>query len=127
MMVALGFFTAAIVYGFNPADLERLKTTNQCSECDLSSAKLTNANLRGANLSGTDLFKADLRGADLQGANLAGADLFVSRVRRRAAGVAGGGRQNTVHGLEHRFHAPEAAATERGGLGFGTGVFGGFG
>lgn len=42
---------------------------------NLSRANLTGANLSGANLSGTSLFGANLTGANLSGANLAGTDL----------------------------------------------------
>ena len=39
-------------YGADPADLQKLKDTNKCVECDLSGADLLEANLEGANLSG---------------------------------------------------------------------------
>jgi len=53
---------------WNKADLNKLKSTKNCSGCNLS----------GANLSGLDLSKANLKGADLHGANLSGAKLVNS-------------------------------------------------
>ena len=53
----------------NPEDLEKLKETNECPECDLSGANLKFANLEGANLEGADLRGANLDGAYLKGAN----------------------------------------------------------
>ena len=47
-------------------------------------------------------------------AGLAGRDLLVRRVRRAAARVAGGGRDDAVQLVERRLHAPEAAAGEGG-------------
>jgi len=37
---------------WDEAQLQQLKTTNQCSNCDLSNANLSGANLSGATLSG---------------------------------------------------------------------------
>jgi tetratricopeptide (TPR) repeat protein len=59
---------------------QRLLSTKQCSQCELSGAGLVLANLAGANLSGADLTRANLSranltGADLTGANLTGASL----------------------------------------------------
>ena len=59
----------------NPEDLEKLKETNECPECDLSGANLEGAYLEEANLSSAKLFSANLRNANLEGANLKGADL----------------------------------------------------
>ena len=60
---------------FDPADLKKLRETNECASCDLSKAdlfndELTNANLIGANLTNTNLNGANLTGANLNGANL---------------------------------------------------------
>ena len=43
MAVMFTFFTAQTGYGFNPADLAILKTTDHCPGCDLSGAILTGA------------------------------------------------------------------------------------
>ena len=45
---------------FDPADLKKLRETNECASCDLSQAdlfndELTNANLIGAELTNTNL------------------------------------------------------------------------
>ena len=50
---------------FDPADLQQLKDTNECVDC----------NLKGADLEYADLGETDLRGADLRGASLKGAYL----------------------------------------------------
>jgi uncharacterized protein YjbI with pentapeptide repeats len=65
---------------FNEAQLQRLKTTRQCPNCDLSFADLSFANLPNADLCHADLSDAILSdaaliGANLTGANLVGADL----------------------------------------------------
>ena len=60
----------------DPADLQKLKDTNECIDCDLSGADLSLANLIGADLSGADLWRADLRGANLSNATLNGAELL---------------------------------------------------
>jgi uncharacterized protein YjbI with pentapeptide repeats len=59
---------------------QKLLSTRQCQECDLSRAGLVFANLSGvnlkqANLAGANLSRAELQGADLRGANLTGASL----------------------------------------------------
>ena len=69
----------------NPEDVQRLRDTNECSECDLSNidlsgmdlsnAKLGFSNLRGSNLAGTNLEEAFLFGADLRETNLQNANL----------------------------------------------------
>ena len=56
-------------------DLDKLKKTNVCVECDLSGANLGGANLGGADLYATNLYDANLRMANLTGANLRGANL----------------------------------------------------
>jgi len=66
-------------------DLNKLLSTKECPQCDLSSAGLVQSDLKradlqqadltGANLSQANLMGADLRGADLSGASLHGANL----------------------------------------------------
>lgn len=60
---------------------QKLLSSKQCPNCELSGAglvlaNLQGANLKGANLSGANLSRANLTGADLSGANLAGTSLF---------------------------------------------------
>lgn len=62
-------------YTFNPADLQTLKNTNICVDCDLSGADLTGADLQTANLSGANLSGANLSGANLSNAWLVDANL----------------------------------------------------
>jgi uncharacterized protein YjbI with pentapeptide repeats len=62
-------------FAVDPADLQKLKDTNKCVECDLSGADLMEANLSGADLSGAKLMSADLRDADLRGSDLIDANL----------------------------------------------------
>ena len=71
---------ASSASAFDPADLQKLKDTNECESCDLidvnlAGANLTYAKLTYANLSGAYLAGAGLRGADLTGAKLTGANL----------------------------------------------------
>jgi tetratricopeptide (TPR) repeat protein len=88
------------VHAENLEQMQRLLSTRECSQCDLSRAglvysnlsnvdlnranlshanlsraNLSGANLSHANLSGANLFNANLTGADLSGADLSGADL----------------------------------------------------
>ena len=56
---------------FNPDDLQKLKDTNSCVQC----------NLQGANLQGVNLQDADLRGATLWDANLQDVDLSSAVLR----------------------------------------------
>ena len=63
---------------FNPQDMQKLNSTNNCKNCDLSKANFAGIDLYGANLSGANLSGANLKGtlfndADLTGANLQGA------------------------------------------------------
>jgi len=76
----------AAVYAFSSADADKVLSTKQCQDCDLTMEDLSgttladidpsNANLFGANLTNANLFKANLSGANLTGANLTGAHLF---------------------------------------------------
>ena len=63
------------VGAYDEDDLEKLKSTGDCSGCDLSEvflqgADLTEANLSDADLNGAILFAADLSGANLTDVNL---------------------------------------------------------
>ena len=66
-MIVIGtlFLAAGPSHAAEAADLERLRQTGACPNCDLS----------GADLSSMRLMSADLSGANLQGAILAGADV----------------------------------------------------
>tara|TARA_B110000977_G_scaffold191200_1_gene262989 strand:- start:122 stop:475 length:354 start_codon:yes stop_codon:yes gene_type:complete len=84
LTVAASIF-ASSVSAFDPDDLQKLKDTNECMNCNLTAVNLKDANLMDANLEGADLsganlkgaffYDANLKGADLSGANLKGADL----------------------------------------------------
>ena len=52
---------------FDPDDLQKLKDTGKCAECDLSNANLKSANLSAANLGGAVLIDANLSFAVMQG------------------------------------------------------------
>jgi uncharacterized protein YjbI with pentapeptide repeats len=56
-------------------NVDKLKKTNVCVECDLSGADLGEANLTGADLTEANLTNADLTGANLGWANLTDANL----------------------------------------------------
>ena len=62
-------------FAFDPDDLQKLKDTNECVQCDLRDADLKGADLKGANLSGANLGKANLWEANLAGGNLTKAKL----------------------------------------------------
>ena len=77
-LTALTVVAALVANGaaaFEPADLQKLKDTGNCVECDLFKAILSGANLSRANLNGAWLRKADLSEANLIEANLRKADL----------------------------------------------------
>ena len=57
------------------ANLETLKSTGDCSNCDLGNVDLEKASLSNADLEGAILNRAKLRNADLSNANLSGANL----------------------------------------------------
>ena len=74
-LTALTVVAALVANGaaaFEPADLQKLKDTGNCVECDLFKAILSGANLSRANLNGAWLRKADLSEADLTGAIMNG-------------------------------------------------------
>ena len=50
---------------FDPDDLQKLKDTNSCVECNLRGADLRDADLEGANLRHADLEGALMKGAIL--------------------------------------------------------------
>ena len=62
-------------FAFDEGDLDQLKATGTCKNCDLTGADLTGANLAGANLGGANLSKAELIGVNLSGAFLTRANL----------------------------------------------------
>lgn len=78
LIVGSFMFMPCDTLAFNVQDMQKLNTTNKCSNCDLSKANFAGVDLYGANLSGANLSGADLKGtlfndADLRGANLKGA------------------------------------------------------
>jgi uncharacterized protein YjbI with pentapeptide repeats len=70
---------ASSASAFDPDDLQKLKDTRSCWQCDLSDivgyAHLSIPNLKGAMLAGADLSNANLKDVDLGGATLNNADL----------------------------------------------------
>ena len=93
--IALAILTVIVCAGvgpgvgsaFNENDLQKLKTTKNCVQCDLSGAvlihwNLSGADLSGANLSGTNLSEAFMAGANLSGANLSNAILSGASLAR---------------------------------------------
>ncbi len=66
---------ASSASAFDPDDLQKLKDTGDCVNCDLEGADLQGANLRAAKLQGANLSDAYLIGAYLNGADLAVANL----------------------------------------------------
>ena len=84
---------ASSASAFDPDDLQKLKDTNECVECDLEyanlrsydpdlrNANLRSANLNSANLSGVILINANLNGANLSRAILSNANLAAANLR----------------------------------------------
>ena len=66
---------ASSASAFDPDDLQILRNTGDCRNCDLKGADLRNTSLNSADLEG-----ANLRGADLGAANLEGADLAFTQM-----------------------------------------------
>jgi uncharacterized protein YjbI with pentapeptide repeats len=76
MVVFVGIFLLPCgTMAFNQAQLDQLKATQKCPDCDLSGANLTGANLFTANLTEANLTEANLNRANLDHANLSGATL----------------------------------------------------
>ncbi|WP_435137709.1 pentapeptide repeat-containing protein [Pseudopelagicola sp. nBUS_19] len=91
---------ASSASAFDPDDLQKLKDTGDCVNCDLEGADLMIANLTGANLGGANLggaylaganliaailtdaylIGANMNGANLKAADLEGADLFRTKM-----------------------------------------------
>ena len=76
-LAATMFATSASA--FEPDDLQKLKDTGDCVECDLTDANLEGADLEGAILEGANLIGANLADANLSAALLEGADLKGAR------------------------------------------------
>ena len=70
---------ASSASAFDPDDLQKLKDSNECAECNLEGADLEDADLEGAILEGANLIGANLAGANLSAALLKGADLKGAR------------------------------------------------
>jgi len=52
------FYAVSVGYGFSDDDLQILKKTSECPNCDLAGAYLTGSRFPGANLSGANLSNA---------------------------------------------------------------------
>lgn len=74
-LTALTLCIALPVEAENLEHTQRLLSTNQCPDCDLSQIGLVYANLSGADLSRANLAQANLSRANLSGINLSGANL----------------------------------------------------
>ena len=81
LILALALTLPLSVGAFKPEDLEELKKTHQCPNCDLEGANLVGANLWSADLKGANLRYAKLEGANLEEANLKDADLLRANLR----------------------------------------------
>lgn len=109
--VSLAFGTAS---AFNAADLQKLKTTRNCVECDLSGAVLIHWVLSGADLSGANLAGASLAHASLFRAKLSEASLYVvglsgatwTNGSQCERGSVGAGRENEVDRKKGQPYAP---------------------
>ena len=66
---------SAVANAENLQQTQKLLSTKECAQCDLSNAGLVLSDLAGANLSGANLSRANLSRTNLAGADLSGADL----------------------------------------------------
>ena len=66
-VAAVTMLVGASVSAFDPADLKKLRETNECVSCDLSKADLFNDELTNANLIGANLTNTNLNGANQVG------------------------------------------------------------
>lgn len=67
---------------FSEQDLDTIRLTNNCSQCNLSGANLSWSDFSGANLQRTSLSGANLHRTDLSGANLSRANLRNANLSR---------------------------------------------
>ena len=84
--------TGTVLYAFDPAHVQQLKSTKQCEGCDLNGADLSElflrwanpsrSNLSNANLSRAKMFQADLSNGNLSKANLSWAFLSQANLSR---------------------------------------------
>lgn len=63
-------------------DVQQLRDTGVCVQCDLSGADLRGLHALGADLRGADLSGANLSDANLEGADLTGANLSLAQLKR---------------------------------------------
>lgn len=80
LVISIFLLCTVHAMAFDESHLSKLKSTRECSQCDLSNADLSSADLHRANLYNSDLSGANLSGAVLSdahlfNANLAGANL----------------------------------------------------
>lgn len=78
MLLLISSFMETSVFAFNLADVNKLKTSKNCGNCDLSNADLSGLSLLGANVSGANMRNANLTNTVitngiLTNANLSGA------------------------------------------------------
>lgn len=81
LILVAPFATPSAAQAENLEHVQRLLSTRECPQCDLSNsgfvfANFSKANLQGADFSNANLSRANLSYADLTGANLTGATLF---------------------------------------------------
>jgi uncharacterized protein YjbI with pentapeptide repeats len=79
-IVTIGLLLSINSYAYNPLDLEKLKRTNSCVECDLSGANLSGMKFTKSNLSGSVFYGANLSQANFSGANLSDSDLYMTNL-----------------------------------------------
>ena len=64
------FLSVSLNISDDPANLQQLKNTNECVDCNLKGASLIGADLEGANLEDASLVLANLEDAYLDGTKL---------------------------------------------------------
>jgi len=84
-------------YKLEQANLQRLKDTKKCPNCELQEINLGEASLQDADLKGAQLKQAHLKGANLENADLKGANLqgaYLQRANLQGAFLYEGNLQN---------------------------------
>ena len=81
-MLLIFFISASVnAFAFEEADLNQLKSSNRCPQCNLQGANLSWMDLQGANLQGANMLAASLEGAVLHGVNFAASNLRAANLR----------------------------------------------
>ena len=81
-LLAVLFLSSSLALAFAPGDKERLETTRQCPDCDLSDIAygqrdFSTANLQGSDISDSAFFRTNFQNANLRDTDLRGSVFFL--------------------------------------------------